>query len=60
MDPDTKELKKRVVLDMSRHINSCLVAQDVQMDDLKATEALRGQRTTWAYLIYKISVFIFA
>jgi hypothetical protein len=25
MDPDTKEIKKRVVLDMSRHINNLLV-----------------------------------
>ncbi len=42
MDPDTKEIKKRVVLDMSRHINNHLVLQDVQLDDLKATEALRS------------------
>jgi hypothetical protein len=42
MDPDTKEIKKRVVLDMSRHINNHLVPQDVQLDDLKATEALRS------------------
>jgi hypothetical protein len=42
MDPDTKEVKKRVVLDMSRHIKNLLVPQYVQLDDLKATEAMRS------------------
>jgi hypothetical protein len=40
-DSDTGLIKKRVVLDMSRHINNYVVKQNVQLEDLVATEALR-------------------
>jgi hypothetical protein len=40
-DGDTGLVKKRVVLDMSRHVNNYVVKQNVQLDDLAATEAMR-------------------
>jgi hypothetical protein len=41
LDSDTRLVKKRVVLDMSRHVNRYLVKQNVQLDDLVISEPMR-------------------
>jgi len=40
-DFDSGQIKYRVVLDMSRHVNSKLAPTSIQLDDLQATEALK-------------------
>jgi hypothetical protein len=41
LDSDSGVVKKRVVLDMSRHVNKFLVKQHVQLDDLIISEPMR-------------------
>ena len=42
-DLETKEVKKRVVLETSRHLSKNVIKQTVQMEDLKATGAIMAQ-----------------
>ncbi len=43
MDTLTGETKKRVVLDLSRHVNKHVRKWNVQMDDLRATKGMREE-----------------
>jgi hypothetical protein len=42
-DTQAGQMKKRVVLDLSRHVNLCTEQYTVKMDDLTATEGTRQQ-----------------
>ncbi len=42
-DAQTGQMKRRVVLDLSRHVNLCTEQYTVRMDDLTATEGTRQQ-----------------
>gem|GEM_PF-3893740 len=39
-DPVTEKTKYRVVLDLSRHVNQCIVESHVKLDDLSVAEAV--------------------
>ncbi len=41
MDNESGQIKYRVVLDLSRHVKRCIEKQHLNMDDLRATAALR-------------------
>jgi hypothetical protein len=43
LDTQSGTLKKRVVLDLSRHMNKHVKKWNVQMEDLRATEGMREE-----------------